>query len=89
MAGFTWGVWERPTPDQVRTLAARRTLRWWVRVRPVGPWLFVPVPGFGANMTWGTVVPLTVVAEGARVEEPQEVRLARAWLAHIERTHPQ
>ena len=85
MGAWTWGRYERPDPDSARTALAVRTLRWWDRVRPVGPWLLVPVPGFGPNMTWGMTVPLMAVAAGARVEEPQEVRLARAWLNHVGR----
>ncbi len=65
-----------------RELDAGKTLAWWERIKPAGPWIFAGTLGFGPNMTWGAHVAVMVVAYGARIEEPDEVRLARAYLRH-------
>lgn len=83
MPAFQWGRWERLDPQARKTQDAIRTMRWWSRVEPIGPWVFVATTGFGPNMTWGATVPVMAVLPGARIVEPETVRLARR---HLERT---
>lgn len=65
-----------------REAEALTVVEWWEANKPAGPWLLVATTGYGPNLVWGVVVPVFVVAAGARVEEPLEVRLARAYLRH-------
>jgi len=77
VSAFFWGR----EADLVQE--AVRTMRWWHDVQPVGPWVFIPTTGFGPNLTWGVQVPVLVVLQGARVEEPEVVRLARRTLGEL------